>query len=261
MSIMLPEPAAITRVCHPISTQLWNLFLMELTNWRWSWRTALIVDTLGPLFFMVFIGVFARDSGTDALIYVLTGNIVMSLLLGTMSRVEARVSWLRFHGGLDFFATLPIPRYALILAMVGAFLVFSLPSITLVLTLGALWLQIPLHIHPLILVVIPLCTIPLAGLGALIALMIRDQSSGGNIAFLFTALLTAFGPILVPPDRLPPIILTLSGLSPTTYAASALRQTVAGPVTGQIIIDIIVLASVSVIALWFVNRKMAWRQG
>ena len=82
-------------------------------------------------------GVFARDSGGEALIYVVTGNIVISLLFGTMGNVESRVSWLRFQGGLDYFATLPVRRYVFVLAMVAAFLLISLPSLIITTVLGA----------------------------------------------------------------------------------------------------------------------------
>jgi len=37
----------------------------------------------------------------------------------------------------------------------------------------------------------------------------------------------------------------------------ALRQTLIGPLTGQISLD---LAGVTVIVLWLVGRKMDWRQ-
>ena len=67
-------------------------------------------------------------------------------------------------------------------------------------------------------------------------------------------------PMVIPPDRLPDIMLFLGQFSPATYAASALRQALLGPVSGQIAVDLAVLAGVSVVIFWLVGRKMDWRQ-
>jgi len=45
-----------------LPVQLVDLFLIELTNWRWSWRTLIITGTVTPLFSIVALGIFARDS-------------------------------------------------------------------------------------------------------------------------------------------------------------------------------------------------------
>ena len=44
------------------------------------------------------------------------------------------------------------------------------------------------------------------------------------------------------------------------YAPSALRQALLGPLTGQIVLSLTVLAGVMVVVLWLVGRKMDWRQ-
>jgi len=68
------------------------------------------------------------------------------------------------------------------------------------------------------------------------------------------------GPVLIPSARLPDVMLFLGRFSPATYAASALRQALLGPLTGQIFLDLVVLAGVTVVVLWLVGRKMDWRQ-
>jgi ABC-2 type transport system permease protein len=112
---------------HSVLTQFLDLFLIELTNWRWAWVPMLIQGTITPLFSLIALGVFARDSGIEALVYVLTGNIVVGLLFGTMNGVQSHFTWLRFDGAMDYFATLPIARYVFILAIALAFLLLSIP--------------------------------------------------------------------------------------------------------------------------------------
>lgn len=85
MSITQPDTLVTQRQRQPALVQWWDLFLMELTNWRWSWRLSLLQGIISPLFSLLALGVFARDSGNEALIYVVTGNIVISLLFGFFS--------------------------------------------------------------------------------------------------------------------------------------------------------------------------------
>ncbi len=68
------------------------------------------------------------------------------------------------------------------------------------------------------------------------------------------------GPVVVPPERLPRLLVLLGRFSPATYAASGFRQALLGPVTPRIWLDLTVLALVSVAITWLVVRKMDWRQ-
>jgi ABC-2 type transport system permease protein len=240
--------------------QLYDLFLMELSNWRWSWRPMLVTGTIAPLLSTLALGVFARDAGPRALAYVLTGNLVLSLMFGNLDRLQSRFCFMRLAGTLDYFATLPIQRYALVLATVSALLLLSLPSLLVTLLVSALFLRVPLAPHPLILLVIPLCASSLAGIGALIGVSVRRPEEGGSISLVTTMILTGLGPVIIPPERLPAIMNTLGRLSPATYAASALRQALLGPLSPQLWLDLAALLAFTVATLWLVGRKMDWRQ-
>jgi len=233
---------------------------MELSNWRWSWRSLLITATLSPLVSVLGLGVFARDSGPDALLYVLTGNVVVSLMFGNLGNVESHFGFMRARGALDYLATLPIRREALILAVVLAFLLMSLPSLAVTIGVGSAILGVPVRLHPLLALVVPLAAASLSSVGALIGVAARTPEEGGPLALLFTLLMAALGPVVVPPSRLPAALVTLGRLSPATYAASALRQTLVGPVTGRIVLDLGVLLVVTGVLLALVSRRMDWRQ-
>lgn len=260
MSTMPINPAREQRQQQSWLVQWWDLFLMELTNWRWNWRLSLIVGSLMPLFLIVLLGVFANHQEPHNLAYILTGNLVIGLLFGTMTRIINRVEFLRFGGGLDFFATLPVQRFLFVFAMIASFLVFALPGLAITLTAGALWLALPLGLHPLLLLVIPLCTIPLASVGVFLGLISRSWGEASSWGYVISLLFSIVGPVMIPPDRLPVTLIWLGYLSPATYAASALRQVVIGPVTVQILIDLTVLAEMSAFLLWLVERKMSWRE-
>ena len=133
----------------PILVQGVDLFLIELTNWRWSWRSMVLTATLAPVASILALGMFARDSGREALTYILTGNLVLSLMFGNMDNVQSHFSFMRLNGSLDYFATLPIRRFALILAVMLSFLLLSLPSMVVTLLLGTLYLHVPIAPSPI----------------------------------------------------------------------------------------------------------------
>ena len=164
--------------------QLVDLLLIELTNWRWSWRSMVLLGMIAPLGSMVALGVFARDAGQDTLAYVLTGNIVLALMFENQDKVAGHFVYMRFMGILDYFATLPIQKHILILAVVLSFLLLSLPSLAVTILLGSLLLGVPITLNPIILIVIPLCAIPMAGIGALIGASVRNPQEAGSLSLL-----------------------------------------------------------------------------
>lgn len=240
--------------------QVWDLFLVELTNWRWSWRGMVVVGTIAPLMSMLGLSMFAQDSGPIALQYVWTGNIVLALMFGLQNNVQNHFVFMRENGALHYFATLPIHRSALLLAIIAAFFILNLPAVLMTIIAGAWLLEIPIQPSPLLLLIIPLCSIPMASIGAMIGNRARNPQEAGSINLIVTFLLLAIGPVLFPPDRLPDFMVTLGRLSPATYAASALRQGLVSGLTSQIWIDLAVLAGTSVGMLALVGRWLDWRE-
>lgn len=244
----------------PIWVQLVDLFLMELTNWRWSWRSAILTGMVAPILSIVALGIFARDSGKETLAYILTGNVVLSLMFENLSKVSSRFTYMRFMGTLDYFATLPINRYSLVIAIVLSFLLLSLPSLIVTICFGSFFLNVPITLNPVIFIVIPFCAIPLAGIGALIGSNARTPQEADSFSLLATMVMLFIGPVIIPGDRLPNIMLLIGHLSPATYAASALRQTLLEPLNWQIIYNLAALVGLSIVFFWIASLKMDWRQ-
>ncbi len=243
----------------PWLVQFLDLYRLGLSNWRWTWRAAIIIDTLTPLVGMLALALFGQAFGPTTLAYIMTGNVVLALMFGNSRKVCAHMSFLRSMGGLDYYATLPIRKTALIASISAAFFTLSLPSVLITIATGSLLLGVPLQPSPWLLIVIPACALPLAGIGAYIAVLVRDADTAGAYNLLFTLALTGLGPVIVPPDRVIPILNMLSYLSPARYAASALRGALLGPVTGQLAIDIAVLVAFTLVVTALVARRMDWR--
>ena len=240
--------------------QLVDLALIELTNWRWAWRPMLITGMLAPVGSILSLGIFARDSGPEALAYVLTGNIVLSLMFENQDKVAGHFAFMRLNGILNYFSTLPVQKHALILAVVGSFLLMSLPALVVTIVLGSLLLGIPVTPSPAILLVVPVCATSMAGVGALIGTSVPVPQHAGSVSLLVAFLMLGLGPVVIPPDRLPGVVLFLGRFSPATYAASAMRQALLGPLTGQIVLDLGALVGFTLVTFWLVGRKIDWRQ-
>ena len=244
----------------PIWRQSANLFFMELANWgRQSWRRIVFVGTFASLHTLIALTIFARDNGTEALGYVLTGAVITSLFFGTMSFVQRRFIQMRVMGVLEYYATLPIWRYGLILAVVLTALLVSLPSLLIIILFGSRVLLIPIQPSLLIVLVLPLSTLPFAALGALIGTTSRTIDDSNSINTVLMLALTLLGPILSPPELLPNVIVTLGRFNPGTYAASALRQVLLGPITAQLLLDLIVLTGFTTLGFWLVRRFIGWQ--
>lgn len=245
----------------PFPIQLFDLTLMQLANWRWSWRANLLTAIVAPILSTLALGMFARGD-PEGLAYILTGNMVMSLLFGTFDRVASHFAYMRIVGRLAFFATLPITRAALILATVTAFLLLSLPAVLVTLVAGSLILEVPLALSLWVAAAIPLIGVSLCGLGALIGIIVRTPEEVGNLSSLITFLMMGAGPVVIPPDRLPAVLRVIGYASPATYAASALRQAVLGwPDRIPLGVDLLVLLAFLAGSLWLVGQRMDWRQG
>ncbi len=250
----------LKRQQQPFLIQVWDLFLIELTNWRWTWLYNVVVGTLTPLLSMFAFSIFARDSGPEALQFIWSGNVIIALMFGLQSRLTSHFVYLRLEGMLNYFATLPIKKSALILAIIAAFFLIALPSTLATIFVGAWILGLTISPSPMLLLVVPLCAIPMAGIGALIGSRARNYNDAGATDLIVTFVMLAIGPVLVPPDIIPNFMLFLGRFSPATYAASALRAALNGVITPAFWLDLGMLALISAIIIGIVSRTIDWRE-
>ncbi|MCY4020592.1 MAG: ABC transporter permease [Chloroflexi bacterium] len=239
--------------------QLIDLVLIELSNWRWCWRSIVVVGTFVPLFGMVGLSIYARDLGPEALNTIFSGSLVMSLMLGNLGSIQSHVVFMRFQGTLEYFATLPIHKHTLILAIIIAFFLLSLPALLTLLIFGSALLKISLAPHPLAMLVIPLCVLPMSAVGALIGANVGNPQQGGALSILTTFLFAGLGPVLFPAERLPEILQLIGEINPAARAASALRQTLIGPLGELIALDLAIVSGFTLCVLFLVGKKLDWR--
>ena len=68
----------------PLHIHFYDLMLMELSNWRWSWRASLVSGTIAPILSIMALGAFSRAGNEHNLPYILTGNVIFSFMFQIM---------------------------------------------------------------------------------------------------------------------------------------------------------------------------------
>ncbi|MEU1555643.1 ABC transporter permease [Streptomyces scabiei] len=239
--------------------QVWDLFRIQLTNWRWSWPQMVLTGVLAPLVSIAALGLFARNSGHAATEYVLTGSVTMAILFETQNKIASNFAFMRGNGAFEYYAALPVRREALILATLAAFSILSLPAIAVTLLLGSALLAVPLTFSPLAPLCLLLALLPSAGLGAFIGSRSGTIEQASSLSLATTLLMMAAGPVAVPPELLPDALIWIGNLNPAVYAADSLRHSLTTPDTSRAFADMAVLA-VFAGAVWgLTSTRMHWR--
>lgn len=250
---------SLNRKPQSLLVQIADVTLIELTNWRWTWRTMLLLGMITPLSSMLAAKFLLTHTDPADLSFIYCGNVLLCLLFENQNRVGGHFVFMRFHGTLDYFGSLPIRKLTLIFSMALAFLILSIPSVVVVVIGGALLLDVKLHPHPIALLIIPLCAISMAGLGALVGALARTSAEATSLGLLVTLALSGTGAVIIPPDRLPRWLVQLGTLNPATYATSALRQALIGGPTSYRL-EIAVLIAFGFATFWLAARTIDWRQ-
>jgi ABC-2 type transport system permease protein len=232
---------------------------MQLSNWRWSWRAVVVTGTLTPVMSIVAFGTIDRHAGTTSLGYILTGSLVLSLMFQNQSNVANNFAYMKAMGTLDFFATLPVYRFLVIMATVAAFLTMSIPSLIVTVIFGSLFLKVPVHLNPLLILVVPLSVLPLAAIGALIGVSARTPEEANSFSLLVNIVLLFTGPVIIPAKQLPHWLIIVSYFSVSSHASSALRNTLLQAPTSSLAVDIGYLLILTAALMWIVGKKMKWR--
>lgn len=241
--------------------QLWDLLRIQLTNWRWSWPQLVITGMLVPIASILALGVFVRQGPAgDASHYVATGSLVLGLLFQNQNLVASNFAFMKANRSLAFFATLPVRRSTLVCATWAAFFLLSIPATVVTILFASLALGVKLAPSPLLVLVLPCCALPMAAVGALIGSLARTFEESSSLVLVATAAMTGVGPVIIPASYLPGALIYLGVLNPATYAASALRQVLIGPMQPVLGLDLLVLIAFTVAMFALVERVLPWRE-
>lgn len=187
------------------------------------------------------------DGGSEARA-VVAGSSVLVVAFVALNLLAQYFGQLRASGGLDHYATLPVPPAAVVLGAAGAYASFTVPGTIVTAVTGSVLFQLPMTHLWVLVAVVPLSGAALAGLGAALGLLAPRQELATLLGQLGMSAALLLG--VLPAERLPQPVGWARDLLPSTYGVEALARSFdAHPDWPVILLDLAVCAVVGVLSL------------
>src|SRR5947209_3410120 len=123
-------------------TRYWKefrlLFIVQMLEQRAWWVLMLVFTTMFPLLMVFGLGSIGSGQTRAGLLYVITGSTVVSLVTVGITIVSQDLSSMKDQGVFLYYASLPISKASLLLAVMASRLLFQLPGIVIALVGGSL---------------------------------------------------------------------------------------------------------------------------
>ncbi|MFN1188284.1 ABC transporter permease [[Kitasatospora] papulosa] len=187
------------------------------------------------------------DGGSEARA-VVAGSSVLVVAFVALNLLAQYFGQLRAGGGLDHYATLPVPPAAVVLGAAGAYASFTVPGTIVTAVAGSALFGLPMTHLWVLVAVIPLSGAALSGLGAALGLLAPRQELATLLGQLGMSAALLLG--VLPAERLPGLVGWARDLLPSTYGVEALSRSFdAHPDWAVVALDLAVCAAVGVLSL------------
>ncbi|KFG00605.1 ABC transporter permease [Streptomyces europaeiscabiei] len=179
---------------------------------------------------------------------VVAGSAVLVVAFVALNLLAQYFGQLRSSGGLDHYATLPVPPAAVVLGAAGAYASFTVPGTVVTAVFGCVLFGLPMTHLWVLVAVIPLAGAALAGLGAALGLLAPRPELATVLGQLGMSAALLLG--VLPADRMPGFIRFARDLLPSTYGVEAFARTFGpDPDWAFVLGDLAVCAGVGVVSL------------
>ncbi|MCZ0205527.1 ABC transporter permease [Streptomyces achromogenes] len=184
---------------------------------------------------------------------VVAGSSVLVVAYVALNLLSQYFGHLRASGGLDHYATLPVPPAAVVLGAAAAYASFTVPGTLVTAVFGCVLFGLPLTNLWVLLAVIPLAGAALAGLGAACGLLAPRPELATLLGQLGMSAALLLG--VLPAGRMPEAIRLARDLLPSTYGVEAYARTFGPhPDWALVLVDLGVCAGVGVVSLAVATR-------
>jgi ABC-2 type transport system permease protein len=181
------------------------------------------------------------DGGEEARA-VVAGSSVLVVAFVALNLLAQYFGQLRASGGLDHYATLPVPPAAV------AYASFTVPGTVVTAVFGCVLFGLPLAHLWVLIAVIPLAGAALAGLGAALGLLAPRPELATVLGQLGMSAALLLG--VLPAERMPEAVRFARDLLPSTYGVEAFARTFGeSPDWAFVLGDLAVCAGVGVVSL------------
>ncbi|WP_217210172.1 ABC transporter permease [Streptomyces sp. AC550_RSS872] len=254
---VLPGSAlAVDETARPVAAELgprarlWPslcaVYRAQLSRARVARIPLLFVATFQSIGIMILMrGVV--DGGAEAQA-VVAGSSVLVVAFVALNLLAQYFGQLRASGGLDHYATLPVPPAAVVLGAAGAYASFTVPGTVVTALFGCVLFGLPVAHLWVLVAVIPLAGAALAGLGAALGLLAPRPELATLLGQLGMSAALLLG--VLPADRMPEVVRFARDLLPSTYGVEAFARTFGPhPDWAFVLGDLAVCAVVGVVSL------------
>jgi ABC-2 type transport system permease protein len=230
---------------------------LRLTLQRGENLLVTIVIPAAVLLFFATVGI-VPDVGGPPVAFLLPGTLALAVIATGLVSLGIATGYDRQYGVLKRLGGSPLPRSGLIAAKVAAVLAIEVVQVALLVgvAVGVLGWSAPPGVSPgLALLALLLGTAAFAGLGLLLAGMLRAEATLALANGLFLGFLM-LGGIVLPIDHLPGPIATIAAALPAAALSDALRIALSG--TGDATLPLAIVAAWAVAAIGLTARTFRW---
>ncbi len=223
------------------------VYRAQLSRARVARIPLLFVATFQSIGIMVLMrGVVS--AGSEAARAVVSGSSVLVVAFVALNLLAQYFGQLRASGGLDTYATLPVPPASVVLGTAAAYASFTLPGTAATAAFGCALFGLPADNLWVLAAVVPLAGAALAGLGAALGLLAPRQEIATLLGQLGMSAALLLG--VLPASHLPALISWARDALPSTYGVEAFAKTF-GPAPDwlAVLADLSVCAVVGVVSL------------
>ncbi|QQE72808.1 ABC transporter permease [Brevibacillus composti] len=251
-------PVSQTQSQLPWFQQFRLLLSLLITDYRSAAPFLVLIGLALPTGFLWILRSYV-GTGEEAL-WLLAGNIVMSVCFGSVSFAIQRTALMKVEGELDYYASLSVKKTAFIAATFVESIIFAIPALTSSLVLGYFLLDIPAQ---KLVMCIPLALLAASSLtivGSTIGSYAKTMAHFAVLSYLPYLLVIFFSPVLLPYEMLPFFMKVTSFLFPTGQAALVLSGVLHQQYDTTFWILIGALCLWLIIAISIALRKLDWRE-
>ncbi|GAA2287847.1 ABC transporter permease [Streptomyces kunmingensis] len=232
------------------------VYRAQLSRARVARIPLLFVATFQSIGIMILMRGVVDQGGTEARA-VVAGSAVLVVAFVALNLLAQYFGQLRAAGGLDHYATLPVPPASVVLGAAGAYASFTVPGTVVTAVAGCAMFDLPLTHLWVLVAVIPLAGAALAGLGAALGLLAPRPELATLLGQLGMSAALLLG--VLPADRMPQVVQYARDLLPSTYGVEAFARTFGDrPDWPTVLLDLGVCAAVGVaslaVATWAYRR-------
>ncbi|WNI19564.1 ABC transporter permease [Streptomyces sp. ITFR-21] len=230
------------------------VYRAQLSRARVARIPLLFVATFQSVGIMVMMRGVVHAGDGEAARAVVAGSTVLVVAFVALNLLAQYFGQLRASGGLDTYATLPVPPASVVLGTAAAYASFTVPGTAVTAVTGCVLFHLSFANLWVLLVVVPLAGAALSGLGAALGLLAPRPEIATLLGQLGMSAALLLG--VLPASHLPAPVAWARDLLPSTYGVQALARTFAGGATDWAAVgaDLSVCAAVGAVSLFVATR-------